>query len=124
MHKIVGNPRKIGGPLSKDRALEQLAAKVEYDPQALADYTSYSLRKLERLFKRKWQCTPRDWLRMMRMKRAANLLDSSDSIKWVSYELGFKQPSHFCREFKLHYGVSASEFLKNRSKNVRLKLPA
>ena len=114
MHRKVGFINKWNELANQDRALEQLAAGVGYDVQKLADQTEFSLRKLERLFKRKLHRTPRDWLRMMRMRRAAAMLDSADSIKQVSYELGFKQPSHFCREFKLHHGVSASEFRKER----------
>jgi len=103
---------------NKEQALELLASDAEYDVQKLV-----ALRKLERMFKQKWNYTPREWLRMMRMRQAAVLLESADSIKQVSYELGFKQPSHFCREFKLHHGVSASEFRKDKDLKARLGKP-
>ena len=92
-----------------------LAEQVDYSARKLAAKSKYSLRKLERVFKSKWGCTPRDWLRMMRMRKAATMLESADSIKQVSYELGFKQPSHFCREFKLHFGMSPTEFIKGKT---------
>jgi hypothetical protein len=32
-------------------------------------------------------------------------------VKTVAFRLGFKQVSHFSREFKLQYGVSPTDFL-------------
>jgi AraC-like DNA-binding protein len=39
------------------------------------------------------------------------MLKRFQSVKTVAFRLGFKQVSHFSREFKLQYGVSPTDFL-------------
>ena len=43
-------------------------------------------------------------------KAKMNLLNSSDSISQIAYELGFEYPQHFSKLFKLKLGLSPTEF--------------
>jgi len=43
-------------------------------------------------------------------KAKMNLLNSSDSISQIAYELGFEYPQHFSKLFKLKSGLSPTEF--------------
>jgi AraC-like DNA-binding protein len=52
-----------------------------------------------------------EWLDELRLSAAAPLLRKRRSVKWVAYNLGFKQVSHFSREFKRHYGLSPTGYL-------------
>ncbi len=88
----------------------EVAAASRYDPQRLADLCAISLRQLERQFKAELNCTPRDWLNRRRMETAGALLARSNSVKEVAYSLSFKQPSHFTREFKEHFGVTPTQY--------------
>ncbi|WP_286339905.1 AraC family transcriptional regulator [Ferrimonas sp. YFM] len=43
------------------------------------------------------------------------LQDEGLNIASVAYKLGFSTPSHFCRAFKAHYGITPTEFKQGRS---------
>ena len=51
-----------------------------------------------------------NWITKRRMTRAPELLRQEISLKEISWTLGYKQPSHFSREFKRFFGVSPSDF--------------
>ena len=91
------------------------AAQAHYCPRAFAALCGVSLRQLERYFKIRFAQSPHDWLRSIRMQEARRLLFDGLPAKAVGYELGFKQPSHFCREFKREVGVSPRAFVSCRS---------
>lgn len=55
--------------------------------------------------------TPNDYLRSVRLKHAAILLESSTMrINEVAYRVGFASPSYFARRFAASYGVSPAEY--------------
>ena len=87
---------------------EELAAKAQYRPSEIAKLTRVSLRTLQRHFKNNYQVTISSWLRSLRLNEAYSRLVAGHSVKEVAYELGFKQLSHFSREFKKMYGVPPS----------------
>ncbi|MBQ9555144.1 MAG: AraC family transcriptional regulator [Muribaculaceae bacterium] len=53
-------------------------------------------------------------IRRFVMKRAQELLISGHTISQTADELGFDYPQHFTRMFKRHYGLSPSDYLKQR----------
>jgi len=55
--------------------------------------------------------SPQDWLNEQRLIRAGKLLKQLRSVKSVAFPLGFKQVSHFSREFKFQYGIAPATFL-------------
>ena len=87
---------------------ETLAAEAQYRPQALASRCNVSLRTLQRHFSSRYQRTLTEWMRELRANEAYQRIKAGDSIKVVSYDLGFKQPSHFSRVFKQVHGVPPS----------------
>jgi AraC-like DNA-binding protein len=89
----------------------ELAEVAGYSAKRLAGECGVSLRQLERFFPRVTGMTPQRWLNVLRQKKAVELIASGKSIKEVSYVLGYKQSSHFSRDFKRFYGVAPSEFL-------------
>lgn len=57
---------------------------------------------------------PMEYLRVMRMKKAAELLLSSgDTVAEVAYEVGFNDPLYFSKCFKAQFGVSPSAYQNN-----------
>jgi hypothetical protein len=44
------------------------------------------------------------------MTKALLLVGTMNSVKEVAYSLGFKQVSHFCREFKTFHGLTCGEY--------------
>ncbi|TAK97742.1 MAG: AraC family transcriptional regulator [Verrucomicrobia bacterium] len=90
---------------------ERLAVQAEYAPAKLAVLRGVSLRQLERDIKRRFGLEPRKWLDKQRIVAAQKRLLAGQSVKCVAMELGFKQASHFCRQFKLEYNLTPSQFL-------------
>ena len=90
---------------------ESLAAEAQYRAGDLARLLDVSLRTLQRYFRAKYNCTVSDWLRELRLESARQRLPFSGSVKEVAFDLGYKQPSHFTRDFKQRYGVSPRTFI-------------
>jgi len=89
---------------------EQLAGTARYDAKELAKLCSLSVRQLGRDFRHNVERSPQDWLNEQRIKAAQQLLLSGKPVKVVALELGFKQTSHFCRQFKSFNNFTPSEF--------------
>lgn len=55
--------------------------------------------------------TPIEFIRSIRLKRAAQLLGKSQmTVAEVAYEVGFNNPKYFAKYFKLEYGVLPSAY--------------
>jgi AraC-like DNA-binding protein len=102
---------------------ESLAENAGYRPSDLAALCQISLRTLERHFQKNYGVTVSLWLRELRLGKAYQGLLSGKSVKEVAYEQGYKQVSHFSREFKNHFGVSPSYLLPNHTRPDRGVLP-
>jgi AraC family transcriptional regulator len=89
---------------------EQLAGTARYDAKELAKLCHLSVRQLERDFRQLLDRSPQDWLNEQRIKAAQQQLLSGQPVKVVAFELGFKQPSHFCRQFKSFNHLTPSQF--------------
>ena len=84
---------------------EQRAQNAQFRPALLARQCGISLRTLQRHFNRSYGLTVREWLRQVRMCEAYSRLKAGQRVKEVAIDLGYKQVSHFSRDFKLAYGV-------------------
>jgi AraC-like DNA-binding protein len=70
-----------------------------------------SERHLSRLFKSLTGKKVHDYLRDTRMAKAATLLANPDyNIKFIAAATGYKDCSHFCREFRRYIGCTPGEF--------------
>lgn len=94
---------------------EALAVKAEYRPGDLATLCQISLRTLERHFQKNYGVTVSQWMRELRLGKAYETLSRGKSVKETAYDHGYKQVSHFSREFKNHFGVSPSFLLTRNS---------
>lgn len=60
--------------------------------------------------------TPQELLRIIRMKKAAFLLQyGDDNVSQIMYQVGYRSTSHFARAFKQAFGLNPSEY-KNHGK--------
>lgn len=67
------------------------------------------------LFKKEEKMTVRAYIEKVRIERAVFLLITDDmSISDISTEVGYKQPSYFCRVFRNHYHETPSQYRENR----------
>jgi AraC family transcriptional regulator len=95
----------------RPRRWDELAKASGYNARKLASLCSISLRQLEREFKRIFNRPPQKWLDRQRIETAKQMLMDGQSIKAVAFDLGYKQSSHFCRQFKITYRMTPSEFI-------------
>ena len=66
---------------------------------------------------------PIRYLRLLRMERAKDLLESSFlSVKEIAYQVGLNDESHFVRDFKSTYGFSPALY-RTRFKNNSTEEP-
>ncbi len=78
---------------------------------ALARLASLSPTYFTGLFKKQTGCAPRDYLHLLRIHRACQLLNSSGlTIKQIASRVGYQDPFHFSRQFKAFQGVSPSQY--------------
>ena len=94
---------------------EQLGAEANYQLPNLVKLSGVSKRQLRRIIRRDFGCSPRDWLNQRRIAAARERLRSGQPLKQVAYDLGFKQVSHFCRQFKNLNDMTPSEFILTRA---------
>jgi len=93
-----------------------LAKRAQYNAKELAALCHVSLRQLERYYKQSFDQSPQTWLNETRLKAAQEFLLQGLTVKETAYSLGFKQPSHFCREFKRHAGTTPNTFTLRKSR--------
>lgn len=63
------------------------------------------------LFKAQTGCSPREYLQLLRMHRACQMLRETQlSIKEISARLGYQDPFHFSRRFKAFEGLSPTQY--------------
>ena len=61
--------------------------------------------------------TPVEYIRSLRLKKAAHLLEHSQmNIAEVSYEVGFNAPQYFAKSFKEEFNILPSEFAVQKRK--------
>ncbi len=72
-----------------------------------AQSVNLSVWRLCHIFKSDVGMPPIRYLRLLRMKRAKDLLESSFlSVKEIAFQVGLNDESHFVRDFKSTYGYS------------------
>lgn len=66
------------------------------------------------LFKQETQLTPMAYSNMVRMETAIQQIsETSDSLLEISQRLGFESPGNFTRFFRMHQGVSPSQYRRS-----------
>ena len=110
------------------RDWDGLARQAKYRAGELAGICQISLRTLERHFRKQYNLKVGRWLKELRMSDAYQKLQQGDSVKEVAFDLGYKQHSHFSRDFKNRFGVSPSFRLPliayTKSSGTRSRHPA
>lgn len=89
----------------------KLAIEARYDSKNLASLRKITPRQLQRIFRAGFGRTPQDWLNEQRILAAQELLRAGVPAKIVAIDLGFKQASHFSRQFKEYVGLPPTQFV-------------
>ncbi|HEY8916358.1 MAG TPA: two-component regulator propeller domain-containing protein [Chitinophaga sp.] len=121
--KIEANPSTIAISSADEQFIQQALQVVE---KHLAD-ADFSVEDLSRalhmsrvsVYKKILSLTgktPIEFIRSIRLKRAAQLLEKSQlTVAEVAYEVGFNNPKYFSRYFKTEYNVLPSAYGRQRA---------
>jgi signal transduction histidine kinase/ligand-binding sensor domain-containing protein/DNA-binding response OmpR family regulator len=86
-------------------------ADPEFTVELLAGEMAMSRMQLHRKMKGLTDQSASDFIRHLRLKKAADLLkEGSLNITQISYEVGISSPSYFAKAFKDQYGVTPSDY--------------
>lgn len=88
------------------RGWDTLATAARFNSEDLALLCQVSLRTLQRHFTKNYGTPLGEWMRVRRLELAHARIQAGERVKFVAYDLGFKQLSHFSRTFKEHYGAT------------------
>ena len=82
---------------------------------ALAALANLSQAHFSVLFKQQTGCSPRDYLHLLRIHGACQLLRGSTlNVKEIAARLGYQDQFHFSRQFKAFQGLSPTEYRERR----------
>jgi transcriptional regulator GlxA family with amidase domain len=111
--------------LRMDARIASVLERMETDlerPLSVAELAAgvnLSSSRLLHLFRAEIGVPPVRYLRDLRLRRARAALETTFlSVKEVMVQVGFSDPSHFSRAFKLRYGVSPRA-LRGRARRLR-----
>jgi len=98
-----------------ESAMDRMRREID-QPQPLRHYASVSglsVSQFSYLFKQHTGISPMNYLTEVRMQRACEFLDTTQSsIKNIAWQLGYDDPLYFSRAFKKCTGLSPSQYRK------------
>jgi transcriptional regulator GlxA family with amidase domain len=93
--------------------IEDNLGDFDFDVTAMTVEIGMSRMQLFRKLKALTNQTPSEFIRTIRLKRAAQLLKKNfGNVAEITYEVGFNNLSYFAKCFRELYGVSPSEYAK------------
>ncbi|WP_026729942.1 AraC family transcriptional regulator [Flavobacterium denitrificans] len=79
--------------------------------QEIAEHVGYSSSYFGSLFLEKTSCTPMDYYNQLKIQKSCSLLQfSTMKIKEIAYFLGYYDPFHFSKSFRLVMEISPREY--------------
>ncbi|MGH2643041.1 MAG: response regulator transcription factor, partial [Chitinophagaceae bacterium] len=115
--KVNIHPAETSLPSLDDKFLQEATAIVEKD----MENPDFSVEQLsQRMFVSRVTLykkivsitgkTPVEFIRIVRLKRAAMLLEKGMNVSQAAYEVGFNNPKYFTKYFKEKFGMLPSEY--------------
>jgi YesN/AraC family two-component response regulator len=102
------------------RAIELIEKHIDdadYTVERFSWEVGMSSRNLSRKLQAITNLSTREFIRTMRLKRAAQLLHKkSDIVTQIAYQVGFNNPSYFAQCFRKQFGISPVKYAAKHSK--------
>ncbi len=98
---------------------KQMLSNLQRSPtiEQMAHSVNLSESHLQQLFKSETGMSPIHYLRSLRLEKAQELLEESFMrVQEVGWAIGMSDKSHFVHNFKKEFGVTPSEYRKQRWK--------
>ena len=103
-----------------DQIINANISSLEFSVQQLADEMFVSRSNLQRKMKSLTGMSPNEYVRLVRLKKAAELLLSDNyRINEVCYMCGFNTPSYFTSCFFKQFGILPKEFIALHKEEVK-----
>ncbi len=100
-----------------ERIINDNIEKVDFDSTKLASEMAMSRMQLYRKLKALTNQTVNNYIKNIRLNKAANLLLTTKSqISEIAYLVGFTEPSNFTKSFKQHFKQPPSQFIESHKK--------
>ena len=109
-------PIEVESPVEKQLAdiahiVEENISELELNGAFIAERCAMSDKQLYRLLKKHLDVTPSEYIRNIRMQKAAMLLQQNYfTVSEVAYMVGFSAPSYFSKCFQDHFGMAPSNY--------------
>lgn len=101
------------------KIIEDNMSDPDLNVSALAEQSGISTKNLYRLVKKYIGDSPVDYIRRMRLRKAAMLLEQQKfTVSEIMYMVGFKTSSYFSKCFQAEYGCTPSEYAKRSSEKA------
>lgn len=98
------------------KIIEDNLSDYKFDVEALSQKAGISRMHLHRKLKAIFGISASDYLRTIRLKKAAQLLRKKTyQASEVAYKCGFNDPSYFSKSFKKHFGMTPTEYIEKTS---------
>jgi AraC-like DNA-binding protein len=91
---------------------KHLAHEANYRVSAFAKKFGCSVRQIERFVATRTAQSPKAWLNEVRLTESLVHLAADKSVKEVAHFFGYKQVSHFSRDFKRFHRFSPAQVKK------------
>ena len=112
------NPEDISVTSADEKLLQRLLdvfenhiEEADFTTEAFAREVGMSRMNLNRKLQALANQSTNEFIRTMRLKRAAVLLKKyGGTISEIAYKVGFNNPSYFAKVFRKLYGVSPSKY--------------
>ena len=95
--------------------IEKHISNSSFTIEELSNAVAITVRQLQRRIKQHTGLTPAQYIRTLRINRAAQLLaKNAGNIKYVAYRVGFRDVKYFSRVFKKQVGISPKAYTNNQ----------
>lgn len=106
-----GTQQKISAPIARLRDELESRMGERINMSELARKYDICLPVLNRRFQEIYGCTPYAWLKRLRLRHGAVLLENGSTVKEAAGQVGYENPKSFSAEFRRFYGVSPRNYL-------------
>jgi AraC-like DNA-binding protein len=96
------------------KTVEDNMSDSKFKVERMAQEVGMSRTNLHRKVKATTGFSPREFIRNIRLRRAADLLRANaESVSQIGYIVGFEDNSYFSKSFKKEFGVPPSEYVRS-----------
>ena len=109
-----------------DRRIELVIAKIKTEPAATWDFAALAVQvnlspsRFRHLFKQETGTTPAQYVKEVRVRRAAKLLRTTFlTIKQILKQVGLGSNAHFVHDFRKLYGITPTAYRRTMGRKAK-----